>query len=140
MPFADADPWMIAQWVLRIALAAVFAFMGVSHFLPRVARTMAAMIPPSLYLDGRLSRDGILSPINLVRFTGICELAGAIGLLVPFTRFAAAVCLVLFLIAVFPANAHAAANPQRFGRAAFPFWPRYFAQLALIAAVMLAVI
>jgi uncharacterized membrane protein len=134
------DFWSIAQWVLGIALAATFAFMGITHFLPRVARTMAAMIPPALYLDGRIPRDGLLSPVNLVRFTGLCELAGAVGLLVPVTRFAAGVCLVLFLIAVFPANAHAAANPQRFGRAAFPFWPRYFAQLGLILAVMLAVI
>ena len=134
------DFWSAAQWVLRIALAAMFAFMGVSHFVPKVARTMAAMIPPALYLSGRIRREGLLSPINLVRFTGVCELAGAVGLLVPWTRFAAAVCLVLFLIAVFPANAHAAANPERFGRAAFPFWPRYFAQLALIAAVMLAVL
>jgi hypothetical protein len=47
---------------------------------------------------------------------------------------------VLFLIAVFPANAHAAADPKRFGRAAIPFWPRYFAQLALILLVMLAAI
>ncbi len=131
---------MIAQWVLRIALAATFAFMGVTHFTPKVARTMAAMIPPALYLGGRIPRDGLLSPINLVRFTGVCELAGAVGLLIPWTRFAAAVCLVLFLVAVFPANAHAAANPQRFGRAAIPFWPRYFAQLGLIALVMLAVV
>jgi uncharacterized membrane protein len=138
--FWTTDVWSALQWTLRIGLAVMFAFMGITHFLPKVARTMAAMIPPGLYLDGRISRDGILSPINLVRFTGICELAGAIGLLVPWTRFAAAVCLVIFLIAVFPANAHAAANPKRFGRAAFPFWPRYFAQLALIAAVMLAVI
>ena len=125
---------MIAQWVLRIALAAAFAFMGVSHFTPKVARTMAAMIPPPI------RREGLLSSINLVRFTGVCELAGAVGLLIPWTRFAAAVCLVLFLIAVFPANAHAAANPQRFGRAAFPFWPRYFAQLGLIALVMISAV
>jgi uncharacterized membrane protein len=130
---------MLAQLILRIALAALFAFMGISHFLPKVARTMAAMIPPTIYA-GRIRRDSILSPINLVRFTGVCELAGAVGLLVPWTRFAAAVCLVLFLIAVFPANAHAAADPKRFGRAAIPFWRRYFAQLALILLVMLAAI
>ena len=134
MSFPDADPWSIAQWVLRIALALAFAFMGVSHFVPKVARTMAAMIPPAI------RREGLLSPINLVRFTGACELAGAVGLLLPWTRFAAAVCLVIFLIAVFPANAHAAANPERFGRVAFPFWPRYFAQLALIELVMLSAI
>jgi uncharacterized membrane protein len=128
------DPWMTAQWVLRIALALTFAIMGVSHFVPSVARTMAAMIPPAI------RRDGILSPLNLVRFTGLCELAGAVGLLVPWTRFAAAVCLVLFLVAVFPANAYAAEHPKRFGRAAFPFWPRFAAQLVLIALVMVSAV
>ncbi len=43
-----------------------------------------------------------------------------------------------FLIAVFPANAYAAEHPEKFGRAAFPFWPRYLAQLGLIVLVTLA--
>ena len=45
---------------------------------------------------------------------------------------------VLFLIAVFPANAYAAEHPDRFGAIAIPFWRRYFAQLALILVVVLA--
>ena len=103
----------IAQWVLRIGLAGAFLFMGVNHFIPSSAKAMAAMIPPTLKTR--------VSGKTLVRFTGLCEIAGGIGILVPFTRFAAGIALVLFLIAVFPANAHAAANPERFGRAAFPF-------------------
>ena len=122
----------IAQWVIRIALAITFLFMGVNHFLPATARGMAAMVPPALKTR--------VSGKTLVRFTGLCEIAGAVGILVPFTRFAAGVALVLFLVAVFPANAYAAANPERFGRAAFPFWPRYVAQLALILLVMLAIV
>ncbi len=58
----------------------------------------------------------------------------------PYTRFAAGIALVLFLVAVFPANAYAAEHPERFGRAAFPFWPRYAAQLVLILLVLLAVV
>ena len=122
----------IAQWALRIAIAAVFLLMGVNHFRPSAARGMAAMIPPAL--KTRVSGKA------LVLFTGVCEIAGAVGILVPFTRLAAGIALVLFLIAVFPANAHAAANPERFGRAAFPFWPRYVAQLVLILLVLLAVV
>ena len=53
-------------------------------------------------------------------------------------RWLAGAALVVFLIAVFPANAYAAAHPEKFGRAAFPFWPRYLAQLGLIVLVMLA--
>ena len=128
------DTVQTLQLVLRLALAATFAFMGVSHFLPGPARAMAAMIPPSL------RGSGILRPTNLVAFTGICEIAGAIGMLVPQTRFAAGVALVVFLLAVFPANTYAAQHPEKFGRAAFPFWPRFAAQLVLIALVMLAVL
>jgi len=120
----------IAQWVLRIGLACAFLFMGVNHFIPSSAKAMAAMIPPALKTR--------VSGKTLVRFTGLCEIAGGIGILVPFTRFAAGIALVLFLIAVFPANAHAAANPERFGRAAF--WPRYVAQLVLILLVLLATV
>ena len=93
---------------------------------------MAAMIPPAL--KARVSGK------TLVRFTGLCEIAGAIGILVPFTRFAAGIALVLFLVAVFPANAYAAEHPERFGRAAFPFWPRYVAQLVLVLAILLAIV
>ncbi|MEP6479712.1 MAG: hypothetical protein ABJB03_09995 [Rhodoglobus sp.] len=126
-------PFEIVQWIVRVALAAAFLFMGVSHFLPRTARTMAAMIPPAL------RRAGIPSAIALVRLTGLCELAGGVGILVPQVRFVAGIALVLFLIAVFPANAYAAEHPEKFGRAAFPFWPRYFAQLGLIALCLVAI-
>ena len=42
------DAFVVAQWVLRIVLAAVFVAMGALHFVPRVQRGMAAMIPPGL--------------------------------------------------------------------------------------------
>ena len=99
--------------------------MGASHFVPTVARTMAAMIPPYL------RRVGLLSPMNLVYLTGVCELAGGLGLLTPL-RPVAAIALVVFLIAVFPANVYAAQHPERFGRAAIAFWPRLAGQLLLI--------
>ena len=116
----------IAREVTTIGLAVLFLGMGVTHFVPAVSRGMAAMIPP------RLRREGLAKPINLVYFTGVCELAGGVGLLTPL-RPIAAIALVVFLIAVFPANAYAAQHPERFGRAAIPFWPRLAAQLALIA-------
>lgn len=122
----------IVQLALRIVLAALFAFMGAMHFVPTRARGMAAMIPPAL------KGPGMPSSKALVRFTGVCELAGAVGLLVPWTAFAAGIALVLFLVAVFPANAYAAAHRERFGAAAIPFWPRYIAQVALIALITVA--
>ncbi len=129
----------IVVWVLRIALALAFIGMGVSHFLPSVRRTMRAMIPPAL------RRPRFPSAAALVAFTGVCELAGGVGIALPWQlvgaewmRWLVGLLLVAFLIAVFPANAYAAAHPEKFGRAAFPFWPRYLAQLGLILAVTLA--
>lgn len=122
----------IAQWVIRVGLALAFVVMGVLHFVPSTARGMSAMIPAPLkrHVSGR----------TLVWFTGLCEIAGGIGILIPATRLAAGIALVLFLVAVFPANAHAAEHPETFGRAAFPFWPRYLAQLVLILLVLLAIV
>ena len=113
----------IARLVVTIALAAAFVFMGVAHFVPASARTMAAMIP---------QRMRFVRARRLVQFTGLCEIAGGIGLLIPVLHLAAAIALIVFLVAVFPANAYAAQHPEKFGRAAIPFWPRLLAQLALI--------
>ncbi|MDN4614917.1 DoxX family protein [Leifsonia sp. F6_8S_P_1B] len=115
------------QLTVRIALAAAFVAMGVLHFAPGPSRAMAAMIPPAL----RGWR--MLSPRALVAITGVCELAGGVGLLIPATREAAAVCLALFLIAVFPANAYAARFPDRFGIFATPVVPRAVLQVVLVA-------
>lgn len=126
------DALHTTQLVLRIALAAVFAFMGVLHFVPKVARGMRAMIPPPLRRPGW--------PAALVALTGVCELLGAAGLLVPWdgVRLAAGICLVVFLAAVFPANAYAARDPKRFGAMAIPFWPRLVGQIVLGVLVLAA--
>ena len=110
-----------ARLIVTVALAGAFVFMGVTHFIPASARTMAAMIPQSMRF---------VSARRLVQFTGLCEIAGGIALLTPL-RPIAAVALIVFLIAVFPANAYAARHPERFGRAAFPFWPRLAGQVVL---------
>jgi uncharacterized membrane protein len=96
----------IVAWVFRGLTALIFLVMGVNHFRPRSARGMARIVPPSM------RREGILRPINLVYFTGVCELAGGIGVLLPWTRLIAAIALVVFLIAVFPANAYASQHPR----------------------------
>jgi uncharacterized membrane protein len=113
----------IVQLVVRIALAVAFVVMGTLHFVPGPARGMAAMIPPAMR---------IVSPRALVAFTGVCELAGGIGLLLPATRVAAAVCLAVFLVVVFPANAYAAGKTERFGAFATPLVPRAIMQVVLI--------
>jgi uncharacterized membrane protein len=116
--------------VLRIVVAGVFVIAGISHFVPSVQRTMAAMIPP------RLRLRGLLTPRNLVILTGVCEIAGGIGLLVEATRVTSGVALAVFLVAVFPANAYAARHKDRFGAVAIPLVPRLIGQLALIGLVL----
>ena len=116
----------IAQLVVTIALAAVFIGMGINHFRPKPARIMAKMIPPFL------RREGALSPIRLVYLTGVCEIAGGIGLLVPATRLAAVIALIVFLVAVFPANVYAAQHPETFRKLSIPLLPRLAGQFAII--------
>jgi uncharacterized membrane protein len=127
-------PLDVVQLVLRILLAAVFLFMGVSHFLPKARRGMRAMIPPAL------RRRGMPSPAFLVAFTGVAELAGAVGLLTPWPllRLIMGIALAVFLVLVFPANAYAASHREKFGRTAIPFWPRLIVQIVFIALVLFA--
>lgn len=122
------------QLVLRILLAIMFVGVGITHFRPGPARGMAAMIPEYV------TRGGLISSLTLVRFTGVCEIAGGIGLLVPVTTFLAGIMLVVFLVAVFPANHFASQHPERFGAAAIPFWPRYIAQLVVIAVILVSIV
>ena len=130
------DAFVVAQWVLRILLAVVFVAMGALHFVPRVRRGMEAMIPPGL------RGTGIRSPRSLVIVSGVAEILGGIGLLAPWepVRFAAGIGLIALLVAVFPANAYAARNPERFGPMAVPVAPRAVGQVVLGALVLLAAI
>ncbi len=126
------ETWAAIQLAVRILLALVFVGMGVNHFVPRAATAMAAIIPPSF------RRPGVPSPLVLVWFTGLCEIAGGIGLLIEPVRLAAGVALAVFLVAGFPANAFAARHPERFGRIAIPLVLRLVAQVVLIALVLFA--
>lgn len=86
---------------IAVGLAAMFALTGVVHFVNPLRRDMIAIVPPRLP-----------APALLVTITGVLELAGAVGLLYPPTRIAAAVCLFLLLLAMFPANVYAARMPN----------------------------
>jgi len=81
---------------LRIALAAMFLLAASAHW----GRRRADLI--------RMTPAAFSRPDLLVTITGICEIAGAAGLLIPRLASLTAVALALLLIAVFPANVHAA--------------------------------
>jgi uncharacterized membrane protein len=105
----------------RIGLAVMFCFTAAAHF-NSMRPDMVAMVPP-----------WVPKPEFIVTFTGICEILGAVGLLVPRTRRIAAVALILFLVAVLPANIHAAqAGITLAGTAATPILPRVALQLLFI--------
>jgi uncharacterized membrane protein len=109
---------------VRIGTAALFLFTATAHF-NSMKHDLAAMIPPPL--------TGSLWPIYL---TGALEIAGAIGLLIPRFRRAAAMCLVLLLIALFPANVYAALNGVTLrGQPATALWLRTPMQIIWIAAL-----
>ena len=116
------DSWSGA---LRIALAAMFAFTAVSHFHPGTRSDLIRMVPASLP-----------APALLVTVTGVLELLGAIGLLVPQTLPLAAYSLIALLVAMFPANVHAAREGLMVaGRRATPLLWRLPLQVFWIAAL-----
>jgi uncharacterized membrane protein len=92
------DNWPEA---IAVGLAAMFVMTGVAHFVPPMRRDMIAIVPPRLPAPGAL-----------VTITGVLELAGAVGLLYPPTRIAAAVCLFVLMLVMFPANIYAARMPN----------------------------
>src|SRR3712207_153108 len=108
----------------RGALVIMFLFTGFSHF-SSLKHAFAAMIPAPL-------PDGLW----VIYLTGVFEIAGAIGLLIPRTRRLAGICLVLLLVGLFSANVNAALNeiPLR-GEAATPLWIRTPMQLLYIGMI-----
>jgi uncharacterized membrane protein len=92
------DSWTKA---IAVGLAAMFVLTGVAHFAPPLRSALIAIVPPQLPAPGLL-----------VSITGILEFLGAAGLLIPTTRIAAAVCLLLLMLAMFPANVYAARMPN----------------------------
>ncbi len=75
----------------RRVLALVFVAAGILHFV--VPGFYVRIVPPSLP-----------SPRLLVAVSGVCEVLGGLGVLLPRVRRAAGVGLILLLCAVYPAN------------------------------------
>jgi uncharacterized membrane protein len=106
----------------RVGLAVMLLFTAAAHF-NSMRPDLVAMVPPF-----------VPNPEFMVTFTGICEILGAVGLLVPRTRRVAAVALIVFLLAVLPANIHAAqAGVTLRGAPATPVIPRVMLQGLFIA-------
>jgi uncharacterized membrane protein len=116
----------LANWAAatRVGLAVMFCFTAAAHF-NEMRADMIRMVPPA-----------VPNPELMVTFTGVCEILGAIGLLVRRTRRIASIALIVFLIAVLPANIHAAGSGITLrGAPPTPLIPRIALQILFIALV-----
>jgi uncharacterized membrane protein len=95
----------------RWLLAAFFIQAGVNHFV--MSRTYERIVPPQL--RGHAKR--------IVQISGVAEIAGGVGVLVPSTRRLSGLGLVALLAAVFPANVYMAREPDDFRK--IPRWALY---------------
>lgn len=80
--------------VLRVIFSTSLIIVGVTHFLQ--PEQYARIVPPPF------------PPLASVYFSGLFEILGGIGLLIPFLSVAAAWGLIALFIAVFPANIYMA--------------------------------
>ncbi len=94
--FFGVGPLNHWETALRIALFLMFLVTASAHW-GKGRPDLIRMVPPVFP-----------QPALLVTLTGILEILGAIGLLVPVAARLAALCLALLLVALFPANIRAA--------------------------------
>ena len=86
------------QVIVLWLLAALFIVAGIAHFT-FLRKDFAQIVPPIFpYKDA------------IVLFTGVLEILGGVGLLIPQTTRWTGIALILYLIAVFPANMYGAQN------------------------------
>ncbi len=110
--------------VLLMTMSLMFFFAGVSHFT-KVRHDFEKMIPPV-----------IPAKMLFVYLTGVFEIAGAIALQIPAWQKISATALIIFLIAVFPANYYAAKSGALFrGKAHLGVVQRGLIQICFILAL-----
>ncbi len=88
--------------ILRIILAIFFVGAGILHFT--ITEAYIKIMPP--YLPAHR---------ELVYISGVCEILGGIGILIPPIKNLAGWGLVALMIAVFPANINMVVNYEKIG-------------------------
>lgn len=99
----------MAEQVGRWALAMFFVAAGINHFV--FPATYAGMVPDWVPWMGAA-----------VFWSGVAEVVGGVGVLVPALRRAAGWGLIAVLVAVFPANVDAAVNGMELFGGPVPGW------------------
>ena len=79
------------RWILLILMVVIYLVFGIIH-----------VATPDPFLP--IMPDWVPFPRAVVIVTGVCEIAGALGLMVPRTRRLAGVMLALYAVCVYPAN------------------------------------
>ena len=107
-----------SRLILRFVLAAAYFGAGIAH-----------LRLPAAFLS--ITPDWVPQPELVIATTGVAEILGATALVaVPSLRRAAAVCLALYAVCVFPANVkHAVDAVAAYGLSAW--WPYHAPRLAL---------
>jgi uncharacterized membrane protein len=95
MTFGEPTARSVLRLLIRLVIALLFITGGVLHFIN--TDLYLKIMPP--YIPWHLA---------MVYISGVAEIAGGLGLLVPMLRKPAAWGLVALLIAVFPANVYMA--------------------------------
>jgi len=109
--------------LIRSLCGPTFVFAGVMHFV--IPKVYKRIVPP--YLPAAEA---------LVYASGVAEIAGGAGLMVPRWRRPAGWWLIATLLAVFPANLHMALNPDDFPEVpggTVALWARLPFQVVFIA-------
>ena len=110
------------RFVMRLILAAFYIAAGILHL--KSPAGFISIVP-----------SFVPWPAEIVWFTGVCEIAGAIGLMVPKLQKAAGIGLALYAICVFPANINHALNHIDVGALPNSWWyhgPRFVLQPILV--------
>jgi uncharacterized membrane protein len=100
-----------SRGISRLLLGGFFIAAGANHFVSPGA--YERIVPPRLQKDAG----------RVVALSGVAELAGGVGVLLPSTRRLSGLWLIAILAAVFPANLYMAQTPERFRR--IPRWALY---------------
>jgi uncharacterized membrane protein len=119
-----AGEHVLASWQhsALYALAVMFVFTATAHF-NQMKHDLAQMIPS--YFP---------RPLLIVYITGVFELLGAAGLVLPQFRRLAGICLIALLVGMFIANVNAAQRGVTLrGKPPTPLWLRAPMQILLIA-------
>ncbi len=108
----------VARWLLALA----YLVAGIAHI--RSPGGFLAITP-----------HWVPYPAQVILLTGIAEIAGAIGLMIPRLRWAAGIGLALYALCVWPANINHAINHIQVGATQLGWWyhgPRLVLQPVII--------